>query len=1184
MEQHANARASEYQQLLKAVNARDIDKKVSEFKLTTPFLQYAMLAEAKSAKEKRSETGFLAETDPDDMWNQAELPLEKISGCMPYVSRFSRPEDNQLVESEFLSSVSYPEVSICDYLYIDTEFIDTKSKISGAQLEVLLNSAYCHSIMFDGTKGSTRQGFILADGTGTGKTRACFLIILENWFHQYRLQPSLKHDETQVNAVWISASHDLVDVVRNEAREVLSTASFKNPFWDKENNCIREYPIYPLRDFKHTDVIKMSGGILYCTYAQLAGVYGRKRLSQIIQFITMNRKYKENECSPVIIIDEAHKCNNAGGKSSNGSQSFQAIMELQGRIPQAKVVYVSASPASQDPSKLEAFERIGLWGQGTPFENFNSFLKLFKNRDNRTNTLELLAIDLKRTGKLMCRMMPPPDPSNCLEYVAVLTDDQVRLYDQACVTFNKIRDIVEAKDNIDQDIFRFFVTLITSFKATNILPWIRKNVEEGKSLVIGLQKTGASSLNEDIINQNLQINSGGCRNILDKWLEKANIKDEYSEYLKELPKHAVDILTTEIDNVAEITGRGRILDCCSLETTNRQIEEANTQAISDFQNGVKNVLVLSGARNEGISLHATALNPRQRVHVCLEISEDATSQFQQFGRIDRNGQVSKPLYYMIKTDLPSEIRFISSLNRKLAEMGAMVRGDRNLGGPFSHSTIDWLGKDSTTALGTLLKLPMWEDLKKDSGERQSIEALQRSDKPRVFLNKLFNIKVQTQKHIFERFTQVLKKRIAMSHFYGNGNNDEIEGESINVTSEKKVLFEKDNLVLYHHGFVVDIGCSWQTCNKHEGTFWIHKLKQYVIKVIGTGEVKRIVSPLSYPTRSAKYITDKKLRQLYVTFEKPEQIQNVWTTQYEQNPKRFMNINILSGTPLQLQHIISMHCTIVKNIKIRTGVDKKILVGIQISEGSLEDIEKKLQTYKFHTDSSVSYYDRTFGERNKVIQEKVEKTKRKRHDRLKTQQKKPKKSNFESFLSEYFPSVFFDHTPFGTNVYGKTSTSLEELRKAYIRDTSLPLEKIPCSIDSTVTDKSEITRKEHVLRISLSEPEVNKRKECEWHVKSKVLVINFNQGYRPRNLTLHLLPSEESTTSIESIIDLLLLKRVRFVSVRSVVSDKSKQKVESDSNDGDVGDEDNHKDNNNEESEYEDNSDSSSDEELVFASE
>ena len=247
----------------------------------------------------------------------------------------------------------------------------------------------------------------------------------------------------------------------------------------------------------------------------------------------------------------------------------------------------------------------------------------------------------------------------------------------------------------------------------------------------------------------------------------------------------------------------------------------------------------------------------------------------------------------------------------------------------------------------------------------------------------------------------------------------------------------------------------------------------------------------------------------------------------------------------------------------------------------------MQNYKLHTDSSVSYYDRTFGERNRVIKEEVEKTKRKRHDRLKTQQKKPKKSNFESFLYEYFPSVFFDHTPFGTNVYGKTSTSLEELRKAYIRDTSLPLEKIPCSIDSTVTDKSELTRKEHTLRISLSKPEVNKRKECEWHVKSKVLVINFNQGYRPRNLTLHLLPSEDSTTSIESIIDLLLLKRVRFISVRSVVSDKSKQKVESDSNDdGGVDNEDKHKDDNNEdnESEYEEDSESDSDGELVFATE
>ena len=51
-------------------------------------------------------------------------------------------------------------------------------------------------------------------------------------------------------------------------------------------------------------------------------------------------------------------------------QVGQAVMGLQKALPQARVVYCSATGASE-PRNLGYMDRLGLWGPGTPsFSNF----------------------------------------------------------------------------------------------------------------------------------------------------------------------------------------------------------------------------------------------------------------------------------------------------------------------------------------------------------------------------------------------------------------------------------------------------------------------------------------------------------------------------------------------------------------------------------------------------------------------------------------------------------------------------------------------------------------------------------------------------------------------------------------------------------------------------------------------
>ena len=51
-------------------------------------------------------------------------------------------------------------------------------------------------------------------------------------------------------------------------------------------------------------------------------------------------------------------------------------MEKQDKIPQARVLYCSATGASE-PRNMGYMVRLGLWGAGTSFSDFSKFLGLY---------------------------------------------------------------------------------------------------------------------------------------------------------------------------------------------------------------------------------------------------------------------------------------------------------------------------------------------------------------------------------------------------------------------------------------------------------------------------------------------------------------------------------------------------------------------------------------------------------------------------------------------------------------------------------------------------------------------------------------------------------------------------------------------------------------------------------------
>lgn len=114
-------------------------------------------------------------------------------------------------------------------------------------------------------------------------------------------------------------------------------------------------------------------GVLFSTYAMLASSGNRSksngsRFDQIL-------KWCGDDFDGCIVFDECHRAKNCvPGDEEKGSKIARCVCRLQRALPHARVLYCSATGVT-DLSNMAFFERLGLWGEGSVFPNFEDFLK-----------------------------------------------------------------------------------------------------------------------------------------------------------------------------------------------------------------------------------------------------------------------------------------------------------------------------------------------------------------------------------------------------------------------------------------------------------------------------------------------------------------------------------------------------------------------------------------------------------------------------------------------------------------------------------------------------------------------------------------------------------------------------------------------------------------------------------------
>lgn len=120
-------------------------------------------------------------------------------------------------------------------------------------------------------------------------------------------------------------------------------------------------------------------GVIFSTYSALIGESNNKtgkyksRLKQLLQWCG-------EDFDGLIIFDECHKAKNlCPVGSGKPTKTGQTVLELQNKLPKARVVYASATGASE-PKNMAYMVRLGLWGQGTAFPTFNDFIAAVEKR------------------------------------------------------------------------------------------------------------------------------------------------------------------------------------------------------------------------------------------------------------------------------------------------------------------------------------------------------------------------------------------------------------------------------------------------------------------------------------------------------------------------------------------------------------------------------------------------------------------------------------------------------------------------------------------------------------------------------------------------------------------------------------------------------------------------------------
>lgn len=803
-----------------------------------------------------------APTAPADRTANADAIFESYTPKKVKI-KGAKPHPGKLVESSAMSAIDPPDASYQPALPKD---VIEEGRLSGAQLEPIVYAGQAHSqLLPDGT----RRGFFDGDGTGVGKGREIAGIILDNLRQGHK------------KAVWLSKNSDLFKDAVRDWKDVAGTDG-------KE--------LFSQGDMDLGDTITRKDGILFSNYLLLGdgldlsvdgklemrrpkeGAVDRKgnlkkaptqtRLDQMVNWLG-------KDYDGVIVFDEAHEMRNnmqTSGARGDKKPAMKALagIELQKRFPKARIAYFSAT-GGIEVSDFGYAERLGMWGNGTPFANKLRFVGEIQS--GGLAAMELVSQDLKANGLYTSRSLSYDDVTYD-RLVHELTADQREMYDEmakgwqvALQNLNRIMEVTGADKNggaksSARSLFwgthqRFYEQVLTSLQMPTVIKRMEKDLEDGHAIVIQLTKTNAAQQDRQI---KLKKQEGGDLDDLDltpregflSYIEKGFPVQEFETYTDEngnersrpvvdsngapvlnkeavemrddllrrlgslrTPENPLDLIinTFGAEAVAEVTGRNqrvvRKIDKNGKRTTVTQTgrtKNVRSKEAAEFMDDKRKILVFSDAGGTGQSYHASnrAKNKRRRMHYVIQPGWRADAAMQGLGRTHRSDEASAPHYILVSTDLKGHKRFISTIARRLAQLGALTRGHRQTSSQGLFSEADNL--ENAYAAGSLeaffralkrgdIKGQGWADLLEKLGLNNIVDKngnIMQDTLPDVpqFLNRILSLEYADQNDVFDAFFERMEAAIEMAKTNGTFDSGMQDYRADSITLKKQqVVYE-----------------------------------------------------------------------------------------------------------------------------------------------------------------------------------------------------------------------------------------------------------------------------------------------------------------------------------------------------------------------------------------------------------
>ncbi len=699
----------------------------------------------------------------------------------------AKPHPSPLVESAAMAAIDPPDVTYSPKL--------PKGAVEGgapslAQIESVVYAGQANE---QKNPDGSRRGFFIGDGTGSGKGITSASIIADNFLRGRK------------KSVWLSASAGLEKQAAGDfanigmgdmpmlpfskvkaqkgkipLKEGVLFGTYTTMAGDLDTNRVppefqagatvratdeaagftgnavvsKVKPMRKLGGFD-LDLLLPNGDTLKgvssfaVTGVKPAANAPKSRLDQIVEWLGA-------DYDGPIIFDEAHKAGNAidtkGGRGvKKASKAGRAVLELQSRLPNARIIYASATGATE-VSNLAFAERLGLWGKGTLFDSVTDFINTIEAAG--ISAMEIVARDLKAMGRYIARSLSWKDVKfGMLEHE--LTPDQTKLYDDLAEAWQIVmRNMNEAlktsgaenngraKSAAKSAFFgaqqRFFNQVLTAMHMPSVLSDAQEQFDAGNALIFQLTNTNQASQERAIdaleSTDDLESLDASPRDMLLQYLEKSFPTAKWEEVQDDdgnsiwrpvtdsegrpvedpelvakkqemmdnvatllIPDNPLDMIleTFGAKNVTEVTGRNRrVVTKENAEGVEKKTIESRSKAnveneVSAFNDDRRRVLVFSKAGGTGYSYHADKRikNQRQRVHYLVQAGWQANEAVQGLGRAHRSNQATAPVLKLARTDIPGHKRFISTIARRLAQLGALTTGER-------RSTGQGLFKDS----------------------------------------------------------------------------------------------------------------------------------------------------------------------------------------------------------------------------------------------------------------------------------------------------------------------------------------------------------------------------------------------------------------------------------------------------------------------------------------------------------